>query len=851
MSAHAATAPPLPAAITWTSFPFVLVRIPGLPISCLDAYRHREALALHDAARAARAALLESGEALCQRLYALVPRLTSRAHRRDVLAARRALHQGLRAPDGGWRDEAQQLDPGLAGALEEHHTRWDTYEAALRARDAQFDADADGKMEALLALLRTPRFRLGLLLANRAIAEQLDSIAPGRPLDKRERQTVIRAMRYLLRATLKPTPLGFFAGTAVVDERRPPDAPLPSLEPRTPRARPNRAVYRHVARALLSRAAVRREATVFLSPLCFEDEGRFWGPLGPGSDDGYRELPLDPVLRRRLLDAPREGLAYPLFAEHTGLSDEAIEALWLAGVLQLDAGASEAELDDAEALLRLLWRAVPRDFSVLSDIAALTSYESALAGAASLDPHERASGLAALEQAAAPLLGAEPGSLLPPLLHEDTACPAAPRLPRDAWRPFLDELATYGAGMLYADLCPEEESLAHLFRALNPGATRVPLLRFHRQYLEFCQRHGHGVDHFENALHLCRLLGLPYRDPAAPFREDLERAIEAAQGGEVVYRPDSARTARFEPASSMRLSVRFGPAPAGARGPRYQLLFWGSDRMSLFPRYAGLPCPTEGAVEEAFRAWMARWPSVADVHSSLGRNVDLRSVLTRRVLDAPDARPRPGGTPLRDLAVTAETPSGRLALVDRDGEVVSALFLGVSAPQHLPAIVRFLAHLSGHRTSLLELVTRALNQILLSRLDTAPREPIRLPAIYLGDHILLSAPVFLLGAACLPRVGVTVDRAGFFAFHDWLAEHGLPRLAQVRIDQRDPLWVDLAHPEGVNGFLRFVRSAPVFLMYPPVETDAPLSAPEGEYAVEYYMELCAGTSESAGATRAR
>jgi Lantibiotic dehydratase, N terminus len=816
----------------WTMFPFVLVRKACFAQGELNVYRHHRALELHDQARQFGDRMFGLRDEIIKGLQACVPHIAERELRRTVLSAQRALFHGRPLPAGDW---LRQLAPdsGLAAAIEKYNTFEIERVHMTAARDAAFEAEAMEKTGKLLSLLRTTSFQLGLLMVNRRLCQQLSTIDIDDRLDKRRRQTLVRAMRYLLRATFKPVPLSFLAATAIAElgesAQTPPSDYKSSVIP-------NRQVFRSVAATLLAHPAVRGAAIVFVAPTFFSEHGQSW-VLDPADDRLYRKIEVDPELAERLLAAPRQGFPYEAFAESTTLTPTEIDTLIDQGIIVVRFDTSESEVDDGEALSRALWQAVPADISVLTVIARIAEFQKAIGDLGTFEPAARAKALCASETAVRLLPGIDANAKLPILAHEDTVTFNIAPIHANEWQGFFEELARFGAAPIDPTPLPQEQALAHLYPLLCPGESHEPLLSFHRRYLDFCAKNGFGTDPDINGPLVCRALGQPYRDHAAATVADLKAAIASAKDHEVIFNPPARFEQRPTTGSGRRISIRFAPARAGPSGPRFQLLFWGSDRMSLFPRYANLPHPNAKRLCLEFAAWMARWPDVADVYSSFGSNIDLRPALTQRLIDGPDLPPRAGGIALHDLYVTIEPSEGRLVLLDASGRRVRPLFFGVSAPYRLPSIVRFLMFFSSAQMSPLELTLVALNRIYMEAMTAPLSSPVRFPAVYLGAHTLVSPPAVVFDPRRLPTTGPTVDRRGFFTIQDWLAENNLPRLAQVRLTRGEPMWVDFHHPTGVDSFLRFIGKADV-AMIQPLEMDAGIiQVQDQEHKTEYYAEL--------------
>ena len=804
---------------SWSAFPYALVRVPGVARSRLREYRYDAVLDLHRRATELADRLRSDGARLLPSLYALVPRLPAGA-RGGVLAAQRALFGQRALPEGPWLRAVARLDASLADDLAAWSARRDECAELAAARDRRFDCDRRTCDAALLALCREPHVERGLELANPALAHKLSQIDERAARTADGRKVVRRAMRYLLRASLKPVPLGFFCSTALAPLTTG-RGPATSVGVRTPQLQVNREFLARTFGALLGRPALRARTNVRLAALAFADGDDVWAY---DATRGYQ--PADGTLYGRLVSLPSGGIPWA----ESGLTDAELTAALSAGLVELDWGVSEEEADDLDVLLQLVCETGLTDFELLGLIPILTTLRSATARMA--DSTQRRDALAEINRCATLLPGGDRAAALP-VVFEDTWC-TSPPLPDIA--PFLDEIAHFSAGLLWPHAMPDEHALVALFEHFNPGAGRVPLLRFHRQYLGLCSELQLGSDHWANWPQLCRWLGIAPFDPIPGMQARVEHALATTDAGELRYPVAPSDAGEWEQGGPLRLSVRVAPAPLG----RFHPVFWGGESMSLFPRYARLPFP--GAdLTEALETWFARWPTIADIHGALGRNVDIRPCVTRQTVEAPVTRAAPEALRLRDLDVCVDDARHRLMLVDRSGRPVAPRFLGVSSGRLTP-IHQFLFHVSGRRTSFFECAIRSVGQLSVDRLREPPPGIVRLPLVSLGDHIVLSGPAFIVPGAALPPIGPVVDRAAFFRFHDWLGGNGLPPLAQVWAYGRAPVWVDLGHPLGVSELLARVRGASAFMMRPPLLADGDLTmrTAEGAFETEYYVEFAAG-----------
>jgi hypothetical protein len=769
------------------------------------------------------------GPELTAWLYACVPGIEDRALRRTVLSAQRAIFHGEALPEGTWWDRLS-ADEARIAALRDYAELGRQYLVLQHARDAAFESQAREKMAAVARLLRTDVVRLGLMMANPRLARLLEGLDACVPPSKRARRALIRGFRYLLRATLKPVPFSFLATTSVVEVTES-ASDVKSTAPLSQVAL-NREVLHAIAAALLAHRDIRKAATIEVAATLHGDSRGCW-VLDPRQGEQYLAVNLPAGLRERLQAARLGSLDINSCSSPVGISDALCDDLLDQGVLTANLVNADDALDDLEKLTRILWQAAAADLACLSIIAQLERLSTALRCAASHDPEARASALAACEDAVRSLPGGDVEARA--IVFEDVATAETAGVRPEAWRDFLNDVAAYGAPLPSSEPSDADEALAEVHDELFPQRAYVPFLEFHRRYLAFCAKHGFGSDPRSNARDILAWRGRHFCDPVDAVVAELT-ALTADANGEVCYRPVARRAQPTASDSVNRLSIRFAPAPLGPSGPRFQLLFWGADQMSLFPRYARLPGAGAQRLRAAFAEWMARWPLVADMYSSFGRSVDVRPVLTQRIIEAPDTAFRSGAIRLSDLTVARASVGRRLLLLDRDGQQVKPIFLGVSSPARLPGIVRLLTFLAGRRGSVLEMVAEAISRIIWAAMARSIRSPRRLPAIYLGDHVLLSPAALVFDpGSLLPRCD-GLERETFFAIHDWLADHDLPPVARIQSAQGS-LGVDLRNPLGVDSFLRFIRHSDSALIEPVYAGDA---ADGGEWrSREYYVELAA------------
>jgi hypothetical protein len=811
--------------VGWRVFPYVLARVPALPRSRLEAFRYGEALAAHDQARREAAALGVEAAALAKRVGALVPAAGSPAERHDLLALRRDL-VGLRMPATGSRELLSSMGgEGLVEAFQAWLERRRCWRAALAERDAHLaDPSADGELR---AALREPLFRLHVAQAHPQLADRLDRL-PDQPyfgLLSRDRKAAGAALRLLWRGALRPTPNGLLAGTGLAQITSSDGPSAPELASRYVRVRPPEELARWLERRFFASAALRDQVRVRLRSDCLvEEDGSCWAVGSAG-------------LRR--VDGMRDVLAVLRGSGTQGVSWQALRARVSADLLvdALDAGVLDWELptgadDPVTALTRRLTDVGGEPLA--APLAALDGYMDSV--------HRlRRAAQAAYARPSAPVTTGEPNASTASV---DTVVRSTLTLDQAGAEAFLGSVAHYGAGL--TDLGPtvEEQVLVQIFAACYGLAARVPLLRFYRDYLNFCQARGLDDNLLQNARSLSRALGVAPDRTVQFVHTAIEQQLSGATGGDpVIYRPDPALLADWGPAQMARLSLRFRAAHP-RHGPRFQLVLWGGSRMSLYPRYCDLPFAHGENVEQRFCDWMGQWPDVADAWGTLGFEVNRRAATTRRTIDLPGERKRAEGIAPRELTVAYDEDEERLVLTVGDtGERVRPLFFGLTHPRTMPPLVTLLSQLAGFRRSFLEVVTDAVNAVLVERV--MGRRTSRLPELQLGDSILISPETFVVPAAELSIERSPLDRAGFLRMHDRLESLGLPRgLVQVRpdLETREPVWLDLEHPAGTNALLRLARRSSSLMLCPPtVEEAAGLRGRDGFYEVEYYAEIAAGT----------
>jgi hypothetical protein len=384
-------------------------------------------------------------------------------------------------------------------------------------------------------------------------------------------------------------------------------------------------------------------------------------------------------------------------------------------------------------------------------------------------------------------------------------------LPDRGINAFLEEIAAFGSRVAEA-VGPFHRAMSRLVRG-----SIVPLL-----------------DLFEQRA--CAATEISDDDLATAIAGDLLSSLGAGERI-VVSMPHQWAGA---PLSAERLCCRFRRATDGPNGPRYHLVYFGGSRMSLLPRYAALPYNVDFAA--VVREWMDSWPDVRELYGVVVHDADVHPPFTRSVIHC-GGPPPPASTRLADLRVVMPRDREGLEIIDPDGRPVQPVFFGVAAEYALPPPLRFALALGHPHVTVLEAICRALGIVLARQLALLGNAIAAIPEITLGRSIVLCPNLFLVPAAALPAFETPVTRREFFHFHDWLRRSGLPAaLAQCSGPGEEPQWVDFRLPEGVNNFIRLMRSrATLFVTASFLAGDEQgLEAIEGWYEPEYYAEVAAG-----------
>ncbi|MEX1365471.1 MAG: lantibiotic dehydratase [Nannocystaceae bacterium] len=811
-------------------FELSLLRVPALPITVLCEIRLGAALRANTVLRARRQGLEAQGKLVAQALHPAVAS-AERSDRARVLDLRRAAFNG-RAPRSQARRVVGRLPPMVREQVEPWVRAWDELDELRRARDASFARERSAVHARLLELLALRSLRLALELSTPLLAAELEQMrARGGSTRARDHKAMRRALSFVYRAMLKPTPCSWFASCALVQRRTEGGGPtLPTPLSLASHVQADRGVLWGLTQWLLQRPELRGRARARLSTSSARDEHGLWCSV----DDGVpvRVTGLDLVFER-LSAAPARALPWSVLVGECGEA-EVSRALEV-GLVELDAGAADDRVDDLDVLRDLVESVTEPDDALVVVRNQLASYRGVVTRLAT----------AALPRFETP----DDAAGLASVLHEDCYAPAPLSLGVAGLPAVLSQVQRLGAQWVVGPPLPEERTVLALFERLSPTGAAVRWPSFYRAYRSAREELGlDTADHWHNAPALASAWGIELGDPTASVRDDLERALANAAGGsdEVVLEPSLGGAVELDERARRRLALRLAPVRSARGAPRHHLVLWGSDRMSLLPRYLRLPFEGGDHLATA-RRWMARWPEVADIGGAPGGNPDLRPRITRRVVAGPGARVRPGDVELRDAWVEVRPTTGRLGLRDGErGEWIVPTFLGVSAPTRLPASVQLLLHLHGQRPSYMDVFYRELHQALLRRI--VPGSVVRLPAVIVEPGLVLCTPLSVVPTAMLPLAAKRVDRDTFFAFHDWMAAQGLPcGVVQARAwgGGRDGQWLDLDHPDGVASLLRLSAGSTHVVLIDPwlPEGGEGLRTPEGDFRVEHYLEIDAGAAQ--------
>jgi hypothetical protein len=776
-----------PKGSSWQLCPVAFARVPALPYASLEPTILRASFRLHAEVGLRRREVECARDHVVQRLGELVHRAPP-LRRRLLLDLRRSVFDG-RLEKAGDTLSALQLVGAPLEACESWQRSVEVSRAVEAERDECFARERQAGAHHTLELLNGRWLRLALELGSPRLAAVLDRLhRTGIASDRRARQALRTGMAHVWRAAYKPIPCSYFASTArirFVDGEVP--GPL-ALGERSARLRPDRRMLAALAGTLLRHPQIRPHTLARLAA----------DHLGELTEEASAEVV------RRLEGAASQREHWSRLA--SDVDERLLERALESGLLELDSGASESDVDDLDILIRLTSVAgAPEELS--AQRAALESYRRVVE-VLSVPRRPRFESLEEAEGVRS-------------LVHEDTffRAPIARCIARI--RPFFEEIVRYGAELCCPEPTPEALTLSALFDDLSPGGRPVPLHAFYRSYRERAR--------------------LPPPEDTAALRS-VRAAVALALERGAVLRPEIARLDAWRARTPRRISLRFTSAGGGDRDrSRFFVSFWGSDRMSLLPRYATLPF-ADGDATPDVRAWMRGWPSAADIVTAPSGNPDLRPRVTRRCIAGPSSRVEEGDIPLGGLWLAKDRETGGVELrAGAEGERLDPVFLGVSAAHRLAPIVQLLLQMGQGRPSYLDLVYRVLHGVIVER-ATGSTSPASLPELRLGDHILVSPRLAIVPREAWPKVPDPYAPGQFFQFHDWLSAHEIPAgVVQARglTATRDAQWLDLRHPDGVWHLLRTGRDTAhtVVMDSPMPDADEELCTEAGCFCIETYAEL--------------
>jgi hypothetical protein len=648
-----------------------------------------------------------------------------------------------------------------------------------------------------IRLLQWPPFLDALRAANPELGRRVAGLGqvPAAMLRKKERQTLRAALRYLWRAALRPIPHGGLCCTALALREDTWPEPPPDLS--------NRKSIRTLASSAVTAAAqlawgspsATRRSRLYLSPLVWtgtDAKWRYWdATLNTVADVSPPLLPLLESLRRE------PGLFWGDAAKLAG-EEPTIRTALQSGTIERYASAPGE--DEREALRRVLWQGTFEDLNLLEPLAQLSPEPGQSEGRT--DP-------------------VKSDSFYPSLL----GLAEVPGMPA-----FLTEIACLGARIADPVSC-EARIAAELLRRIAPSGQPLPLLEFYAGCRRLAREHGVEFAGPEDWGALAAAMAIDTGEQQTPIRAWMDAD---GSGGPVAF-PLPPRW-RAAPVERRRTSVRFRRTRAG----RFFLAHFGSDRMSLLPRYERLPFDDRGPFQREVREWMGRWPEVWELYGGTVHDADAHDPLTPRVIHFPGTPPPPGSVALAALMVAARPEDGAPILTAADGVRIRPAFFGVTAEHALPAILRFTLSVGNPEMTVLEGVCRALRNALAEIFRNLQGRLVELPEVTLGETIVLSPRLWIVPAQSLPEIAAPVNAAAFVAFHDWLARMGMPsRLVQAARPGKEAQWLDLGNPEGVNNLLRIFRSSEVVIVCDSLleHDEDGLRSANAWYEPEYYAEV--------------
>ena len=265
---------------------------------------------------------------------------------------------------------------------------------------------------------------------------------------------------------------------------------------------------------------------------------------------------------------------------------------------------------------------------------------------------------------------------------------------------------------------------------------------------------------------------------------------------------------------------------------------WGGDRMSFLPRYALLPGVQFSNLGQNFAAWMAQWPAQTDIDLGLTLAVERRPSMTTRAIKLDDDHVNRKSLRLADLGVTA--PSGSSGLVVRNihtGQTLDPVYLGVLAENILPFEAQLLLAISPRKQTSLEAVIDAINEQVGLRITEARDCAVALPRVRLGAYLeLLPFSVFLPKEALRSESLDSLEtcRMVWALLDTFDCPCGLTEIRFVDV-LKEPIVLDLGHPDGVTWLIALVRERGAVLIVP-LASHVPLDL-DGLYLAELCCEL--------------
>ncbi|MFG2720067.1 lantibiotic dehydratase [Streptomyces sp. NPDC048416] len=859
------------------------VRIAGLPTTALDASRipHSTELALSITSLDRRLAL--DAARLGDTLYALIGTEPARPFKAQLVALRRAVHQGARLRS--LCDSAAPQDV-LGAALTErlrhhaalHRTRADLFAELERVLPAETRSAAT----ALAALVEDPVFAAGLAYASPDLYEDLlrwtgrDGPAR-RPLDK----AAVRLAKYAGRAMAKPSPLTTFAAAGLGHWADDHDVAVRLESPgRVEVAEASLLPLSRIAAALAHApeldAAVRLRVNPSATPeSCLE--GERWLFTAPGPSGEVRALPATPALAA-ILDAAREAespleLRARLGAAGRGSSaDAVIGRLVQLGLLEVRLGLPDQQLD-ATTLCDWLGKNLPeppddgRLAPLLADLHAVRDHIDAARNAAPGAHRDIATGLrqhitdaARRLQLLGPAHQLEPGPLY---FHHTVAVGPAAVLDPAAWRPALADLALVPALLAPFDtLTPPREALRrHAVAAYGPGF-RQPFTRFLKDtgaWWAAAAPHDPTEHDARRQDELRRLIAAttPMPDGTIRLEPQAVRALCAAWPDPDTFGDRHACYVQTLPEPASGLGLVLNTVTCGHGTGRTRIA-----RLLDAPLHPG--AAPEGPLDDSLESA----PLHAEFDASFGSALNQRAPATRYAIDLDGTTShRPPEQLIRpaDLDVVHDHHTQRLHLVHHPtGRSVRPLHLGLLATPLLPMAARLLVEAFGQTSYAFWSDWPQLWRLLPSAPAAPPQENpaqathagwTKMPRLALGAVVLRRATWFVDGGRAPVREAGESEAAHLVRMHAWRAALGLPQRCFLRAltprpdggftgpalhdKDRKPVYVDFAHAHLGRVFARAAATGRPLLVTEalPDLRDAPAHRDGLRYATEFLIEL--------------